>query len=264
VENVERKKLIQRYYAVRAKDYDRQKSRTWKSPVGFGMDVADELLDALKGFDGKLVLEVGVGSGRNTLLLLGRTQPWFVGLDMSREILIEAKTKLAFSKSCVDLVLGDAEHPPFVDTVFDALICMSTMHYFVFQQEMLARFSEMLKGNGVFVFGDLTMHESDTGGFLNRLEKTVSKAHGTYHKPSEIKRMLEACEFRISRMNTIAYGKTFAALMEDKGAYFGVKPEALKKCIEEANSTEKTLYSVSDDVLTLFYTIATAAKKQHQ
>ena len=140
MESVQRKKLIQKYYAARAKDYDRQKSRTWKSPVGFGMEVANELLAALKDFDGKFVLEVGVGSGRNTRLLMGRIQPWFVGLDLSREILETAKTKLASSKSCIDLVLGDAEHPPFVDAIFDALICMSTMHYFMFQQAILEGF----------------------------------------------------------------------------------------------------------------------------
>jgi ubiquinone/menaquinone biosynthesis C-methylase UbiE len=264
VENVERKKLIQKYYAVRAKDYDRQKSRTWKSPVGFGMDVANELLDALKGFGGKLVLEVGVGSGRNTLLLLEKVQPWFVGLDLSREILAKAKTKLVFSKHCVDLVLGDAEHPPFVDAVFDALICMSTMHYFIFQQEMLIRFSRLLKREGHLFLGDLTLHESDEAGFLNKMEKTISKAHGVYHRPFEIAGMLESCAFWISKMKTAAYTKSFAALMEDKGAYFGVKPEALRKCIEEASATEKRLYSVSDEALALFYTTAAASKNKHQ
>jgi hypothetical protein len=60
--NDARKKTIQRYYSIRAKDYDQQKSRTWKSENGFGAEVLDEVLNAFTGFENKLLLEVGASA----------------------------------------------------------------------------------------------------------------------------------------------------------------------------------------------------------
>jgi len=51
-------------------------------------------------------------------------------------------------------------------------------------------------------------------------------------------------------------------LIEDKAKYFGVKPEAVDKCLEAASSDEKKLYSLGGDELTLFYTLIKAMKKK--
>jgi ubiquinone/menaquinone biosynthesis C-methylase UbiE len=253
--SADRKKLIQRYYSLRAKDYDRQKSRTWKSPQGFSNEITDELLDALKDFKNKLVLEVGVGSGRNALPLLAEINPRFMGLDLSREMLKLVRVKMASSKKNVDLILGDAEHLPLADEVFDAVVCMSAMHYFAFQEKVLLEFSRMLKRKSVLVCGDLTVRELDGQGFFEALERTLSKAHAGYHKPSEIKNMLEANGFRVSRMKTFAYRKSYKALMEDKGEYFNVKPETLQEVIFNASIDAKEQYALTDTGLTLFYTM---------
>lgn len=153
------KKVIQKYYSKRAMGYDRQKSRTWTIPQGFADEVTSEMLGALKNFEGKLVLEIGSGTGRNALPLLEKVNPRFVGLDLSREMLKLAKTKMSPFKDRVNLILGDAEHLPFAGEVFDAVLCMSTMHYFESQAEVLALFSGVLRDTGVFVYGDLTVHE---------------------------------------------------------------------------------------------------------
>jgi hypothetical protein len=99
MDNVARKKLIQKYYSKRSKDYDRQKNRTWKSDRGFGNGVFDELLTALKEFRNRPLLEVGVGSGRNALPLLEKVKPQLVGLDLSKEMLRKTKTKMPSRKS---------------------------------------------------------------------------------------------------------------------------------------------------------------------
>jgi len=259
----DRKKLIQKYYSARAKDYDGQKSRTWKTASGFGDEALDELLGALKGLGGRLLLEAGVGSGRNALPILERIGPRFVGLDLSREMLERTREKLSpFSKSC-DLVLGDAEYLPFVAESFDALVCMSTMHYFDHQDKIMKGFSVVIKEKGVFIYGDLTVHESDDEGFFERLERTVSKAHAGYCKPSEARKLLETCGFRVSRVNTFAYRKLHRSLMEDKGVYFGVPPEALEECLHSASAKSRKLYGLTDTELTLYYTVI-AANKQSQ
>ena len=261
MENPSRKKLIQRYYSFRAKDYDRQKSRTWKSDKGFGNEVHSEMLSALEGFGNKNVLEVGVGTGRNAVPLLERIGPYLVGLDLSKEMLEAARKKMVhFRKNC-DFVLGDAEHLPFQTRPFDAIVCMSTMHYFESQEKMLKIFKDVLRERGILVYGDLTIHESDRQGFFETLERILSKAHKRYCKPSEIEKMMKIHGFRVCRAKTIPYRKSYRALIEDKGEYFDVAPEILEKRIKEATMDAKKQYGLTDTKLTLFYTVIKALKE---
>jgi ubiquinone/menaquinone biosynthesis C-methylase UbiE len=262
MKNTDRKKLIQRYYSLRAKDYDRQKSRTWRSSQGFGVDVINELLNALVGFENKLLLEVGVGSGRNALPLLEKMKSRFIGLDLSREMLGLARTKMSLLRQSFDLVLGDAEHLPFVDDVFDAIVCMSTMHYFTSQAKILKMLSTRLRKRGRLVYGDLTIHELDSQRYFEKLERTLSKAHAKYYRPLEIERLLETRGFRVLRARTIPYRKSYRSLMEDKGQYFDVLPEALDKCLEGASSDAREEYALTDTELTLFYTIVIASRNK--
>lgn len=259
--NTSRKKIIQRYYSVRAKDYDRQKSRTWKSEQGFGTEVFDELLDALGGFENKTILEVGVGSGRNAKPLLEKISLRFVGLDLTKEMLYAAKNKMSACKRHFDLILGDAEHLPFVTRAFDAALCMSTMHYFADQEKVLEHLARLLKEKGTFVYGDLSPHESDNQGFFETLERTVSKAHSRYYKASEVQKLFENHEFHVSRMKTISYRKHYRSLIEDKGNYFGVTSEELHRYIQNANRETKEQYGLTETELTQFYTVITATKK---
>jgi ubiquinone/menaquinone biosynthesis C-methylase UbiE len=262
MQNTDRKKLIQQYYSARAKDYDRQKGRTWKNSRGFGTDVINEVLEAFKDDDKKRVLEVGVGSGRNALPLLQETKPWLVGLDLSKEMLTVAKHKMSTFKNNVDLILGDAEHLPFNDRTFDAMVCMSTMHYFKSQKESLKEFSKKLKENGTFVYGELTLHEGDGEGFFETLERTLSRAHTKYSRPSEMRMLMEANGFHVSKIKTFAYNKSYAALIEDKGQYFDVKLETLFKQIEAASMSAREQYSLTSTELTQFYTVIKTTRKR--
>lgn len=259
--DVSHKKIVQEYYSKRARDYDRQKARTWKSETGFRDSIISDVVEALAGLENKSVLEVGVGSGRIGFPLLGKIAAWFVGLDLSREMLKLAKKRMPLYKQKFDLILGDAEHLPFVNGVFNAIICMSTMHYFAIPERSLTEFSRTLKEKGIFIYGDLTMHELDNRSFLDTLEKTISKAHAKYYKPSEMKNLLENHGFCISKMEIFPYRKSYIALMEDKGRYFDVKPEALHECIRRATLDEKRLYFLGKDKLTLFYALMIALKE---
>jgi ubiquinone/menaquinone biosynthesis C-methylase UbiE len=261
MENIERKKLVQQYYSSRAKDYDKQKSRTWKTAQGFGNEVTDELFKALKKPNIKHVLEVGVGTGRNALPLLERIKAHFVGLDLTKEMLKVAKTKLFSFKQGINLILGDAEHLPFAEETSDVVVCMSTLHYFAFQENVLESFSRMLKKNGTLVCGDLTLHELDDKRFLETLERTLSKAHAGYRKPSEIKRLLENSGFQVAGTKTVAYRKSYHALIEDKGEYFGVTSRMLHALVQRATAAVKEQYELGNAAMTLYYTIITAQRK---
>jgi len=258
--NTARKRLIQKYYSRRARDYDAQKSRTWKNAQGFGAEVVKELSSAIATCKNGLVLEVGIGSGRNAMVLLKKIKLHIVGVDISKEMLKLAKAKMTGFGRSLSLVLGDIEHLPFSPHIFDALVCMSTMHYSPSTEEILNGFHRILKNNGVIVYGDLTIHETDDKEFLERLENTVSKVHAKYHKPSEIKQLLEKSVFQVSRMKTISYRKAYRSLLEDKAEYFNVSPTELDECIHGADAGTRKKYALSNNELTLYYTIIVAVK----
>jgi len=261
--NFAHKRVIQEYYSKRARNYDKQKSRTWKSGKGFGDEIIDTIVNAVQVSENAVVLEVCVGTGRTSLPLLKRVGMRLVGLDLSKEMLNTAKEKMSSYKKRFDLVLGDAEHSPFKGEVFDAVICTSAMHYFTDLAQYLAEFSRVLRKKGSFVYGDLTLLKSDALGFLNRLEKTVSHAHESYVKPSEAKAALENQGLHVCEMRTFTYRKPLDYLMEDKGRYFGVKPQTLHDLLQTASENEMSLYSVDSNELTLYYTIITTVKESN-
>ncbi len=256
-----RKRLVQEYYSRRAKDYDKQKARTWKSKRGFADEVFEGLFDSLIGLEDKPLLEACMGTGRTSLPLLEKVKPWLVGLDLSREMLKIAEAKLSRHKKRCSLVRGDAEHLPFRNESFGTLICTSAMHYFVSPERSLAQFSRILRKKGVFICGDLTLHERDRRGFFNKLEKTVSPAHEGYLKPSQIEALLKDNGFHISSINTVTYRKSFTSLMKDKAKYFGVKPETLNKRINTASADERKMYALGSNELTLYYTMIRSEKE---
>ena len=260
MEKILHKKIVQEYYSKRARDYDVQKTMTWKSKEGFNAEMLDEVTDLSADLEKKPLLEVGFGSGRIGLPLLRKIKPWLVGLDLSKEMLQLAKDKTSPHKGNLDLILGDAEHLPFTDMVFDAIICISTMHYLINAEVSLEEFSRTLKAKGFLVYGDMTLHELDNQSFIDKLEKTISKAHSRYYKASHAKKMLENHSFHVMRIKTIRYRKSYVSLIEDKAKYFHVEIEAFNKRIQEASANERELYAVNSNGLTLFYTLVKAEK----
>lgn len=260
---MEHRKVVQEYYSKRVADYDAQKTRTWKSNEGFASEILNEVATALADLEHKRVLEVGVGSGRIALPLLKKNTPWLVGIDLSKEMLKLAKEKMRHYKKNFDLILSDGERLPFTNNAFDALICISTIHYFTFPERSLTEFSRTLKGKGVFVYGDLTLHESDNLGFMDRLEKTLSAVHVKYYKPSAMKKLLETHGFHTFKMKVVPYRKSYVALIEDKGKYFNVEPENLAKFLEEATEDEKKPYELDSEGLTLFFTLIMTFKENN-
>jgi len=256
-----RKKLVQEYYSARANQYDRQKSRTWKTSEGFGKDILKEILDGFREFNEKTILEIGVGTGRNAKPLLEKIEPCFIGLDLSKKMIQAAKKKLLGHKKNVNLILGDADHLPFASDSFGGVLCMSTMHYFFDQEKALEDFRKLLKKKGILIYGDLSPHEFDNDEFFESLERTISKVHVRYYKTSEMKRMIEKSGFHVVRVRIIEYQKTYDALIEDKGSYFDVRIDSLRRFTEGASTKAKKQYALTETAMNLFYSVIRAMKE---
>lgn len=89
------------------------------------------------------------------------------------------------------------------------------------------------------------------------MERKVSETYLRYYNLSAVKRMLTH-GFHVSKVKVIPYRKSYFSLMEDKGEYFSVKLEVLRKCIREATMDERKLYALNSDGLTLSYTLIKA------
>lgn len=95
-------------------------------------------INNLKATSRDLILEVGVGEGRNASQLLSNGAT-YVGLDISRTMLNKAREKIREAHfDRVDLVVGDAMSLPFKQQSFDKAISLATI-FFVPDQKRAIR-----------------------------------------------------------------------------------------------------------------------------
>lgn len=258
--SVTHKKIVRGYYSKRTRDYDRQKARTWKSEAGFEAITLKEMIKAVQKTGSGLALEVGVGCGRISLPLIKETRLHIVGFDMSKDMLNLAKKKTDSHNKRFNSLLGDLEFLPFCDDSFSSLACVSTLHYLSSPRHAFSEFSRVLKKDGFFIYGDVTIHEMDMDGFLDKFEKTISPAHGKYCKPSEIEKLMEECRIHMIKTKTIPYRKPYGSLIEDKAIYCGVTPQVVYNFVMKATKKQKALYKMNEDEMTLFYTTISGLK----
>ena len=113
-----------------------------------------EYLDELEIREGARVLEVSVGTGLN-LRFLPRKARYF-GLDISWGMLRRCQRNLRRWGIDALLVQGAAEHLPFVDGVFDAVLHMGGINFFNDKAQALREMVRVAKPGTKFVIVDET------------------------------------------------------------------------------------------------------------
>ncbi len=77
------------------------------------------------------ILDLGIGTGRLSLPLIRKQKIWIIGLDISEEMLNEARKKLnahLAMTGVASLIHGDACHLPFRSQSFDLIIIVHVLH----------------------------------------------------------------------------------------------------------------------------------------
>lgn len=166
----------------------------------------EEFLDAVAADDeASLGLDIGCGNGRHTELLAGTVET-AVGLDASRGLLGEARTKMAEDGWTGQLVQGDAAALPLESGVVDVAVYVATLHHLPDREtrvESLTELSRVLAADGhALVSAWSTTHDRfDAGpdaetGFETTIDwtlpggETVPRFYYIY-APAEFERDLE-------------------------------------------------------------------------
>ncbi len=111
-----------------------------------------EFLKQLRINDGDLVLEVGVGEGRNASKLVSEGVT-YVGVDISKRMLGKAREgirKTNFGK--VDLLIGDALWLPFRSSSFDESLCFATIFFVPDQKKAIKEILSVSRSRVGFEF----------------------------------------------------------------------------------------------------------------
>lgn len=97
---------------------------------------------------GRLLLEVGAGAGRNTPRYQGYEQ--IVLLDFSRSQLEQARTRLGDSPR-YRFVAADVYHLPFVPALFDGATMIRTLHHMAEARRALESIHRVLQKDSIFI-----------------------------------------------------------------------------------------------------------------
>ena len=112
-------------------------------------DAVEEVaLKRLLPKQGKLLLELGAGAGRNTHRYTGFEQ--IVLLDYSRTQLEQARDHLGMSER-YRYVAADVYHLPFVAGLFDGATMIRTLHHMADARKALDQVRKVMQSNSIFI-----------------------------------------------------------------------------------------------------------------
>jgi ubiquinone/menaquinone biosynthesis C-methylase UbiE len=149
-----------------------------------------------------LVLEVGVGSGLN-LPLYGSAVTRVVGLDPSPELLRLASNRTADAVVPVSLLRGSAEHVPFRDAVFDAIVMTWTLCSIPNPIAALTEMRRVLKPGGQLLFVEHGLSpEIRTARWQHRLTPYWKRISGGCHLDRQMDDLIRSAGFEIDAVET--------------------------------------------------------------
>ena len=140
-------------------------------------DVRDEMIDLLALCPGYKVLEIGCGTGRDSVHIARRLgQGQFFAQDLSAGMLgkcrerIEADKEISSGDLDVEYFVGNASYLPFPDNYFDAVFHFGGLNEFTEGKEALEEISRVVRKGAKVVVGDESvapwLRETDYGKVL--------------------------------------------------------------------------------------------------
>ncbi len=134
---------VSQFFDEFSEDYD--ESAFFKSEgTRWLSEIETEVMRGLH-VEGALVLDAGVGTGRNAALLSEKGAR-VVGIDISPSMLKKARSRVG-----CEVVLASAHMLPFRREVFDAVVCVRVLKYVEHWMGVISEDGRVLKGGGSYV-----------------------------------------------------------------------------------------------------------------
>ncbi len=183
----------------------------------------EELQRGLKFSNDEIFLDIGCGSGLQTMLIAKKCKK-VIGIDISEKAITAAKSTSQYMKGrinsefrCVKLENADFE-PEYFDRIFSFCVIEHISNYI----EVLKEAHRILKNNGKMIFSVDSLETIKDEELLNKHKKKhfVEK----YFKKEELKIILEDIGFKRIEIYPIFKSKFARELFIDKainGSHFG-------------------------------------------
>lgn len=164
-----------------------------------------EILDMTKEMNPRRVLDLGCGNGNLTSLLAKRHRAEYFGLDLSENMIEEAKERLGVQAV---LTVGDAEALPYEADFFDLLLCNASFHHYPNPRKALSEMRRVLKPGGILILGDPTLPSRLLTGFINRFMKFSNSGDARLWHKKELLPLLLEYGFQVQEWRKVN-GKAF-------------------------------------------------------
>ncbi|HCW52522.1 MAG TPA: SAM-dependent methyltransferase [Clostridium sp.] len=166
----------------------------------------DEILNRVLSVPNGNILDLGCGNGNILKLLEEKTSSNLYGLDLSDNMISEAKKRLGKN---VTLTVGDSENLPYKNDKFDVIICNASFHHYPHPDIVLKEIHRVLKDNGVFILGDPTIPFNLFRNIFNFFLKYSNSGDYKIYNQKEINHLLNKNNFKIYKFKMINH-RTFA------------------------------------------------------
>ncbi len=140
------------------------------------------------------LLDVGCGTGFLIDLLTKQRPAWYMGVDLSGEMIRVAKGKQIMG---AEFVVGSADKLPCRDQSFDIVTCSQSFHHYPYPEKAMAEAYRVLKPGGLYILSDTGI--GGIGGWIdNHVFFKLAKSgdcHTTNRKG--ISQMMEKAGFKV-------------------------------------------------------------------
>lgn len=188
-------------------DYDKQLNFSWNYDKGRGLSPqstmlwSNELLPIINEFWVGNCIDVGCGTGRFTVLLNDLLKGSVTGMDVSRNMLLQARAKEELRN--VLLLIWSVEAIPVIEKSFDMAFLSMVFHHIVDKEKAIQELWRILRENGIVVVRNSTYESLHTEKWLEffpeartiELQRTVTRV--------ALKELFEANGFILQSHNIV-------------------------------------------------------------
>lgn len=172
----------------------------------FVKSMYNDILNRISSINPNKILDLGCGNGNVLKMLEGKTNADLYGLDLSENMINEAKKRL---DSKVNLTIGDSENLPYENNQFDVIICNASFHHYPKPNLVLKEIKRVLKSDGIFILGDPTIPFSLFLKVFNYFLKYSNSGDYKIYSKKEIIELLNKNGFSVENFKMINH-RSFA------------------------------------------------------